>query len=228
MPRNVIISGGIFHDFAESSRALQATLEPLGVQSIIYTDVNQALADLEGNESRLLTVNALRWRMHGEKYDDYRAEWAFDLNVAGQEIIKRHMARGHALLAMHTASICFDGWPDWKHILGGAWEWGRSYHPPKSHVDVVVVGKDAIVADCPSFCVDDEVYAGLDTVAAISPLLASGDTHEIPGQPLLWKHNYGGGRVIYDALGHDATSILEPTHRRIIQQSAKWLLNVKS
>ena len=57
----------------------------------------------------------------------------------------------------------------------------------------------------------------------LRPLLSARATPESAAQPLLWAREHGRGRVVYDALGHSADSIRHPVHRRILQQSARWL-----
>ena len=59
-------------------------------------------------------------------------------------------------------------------------------------------------------------------------LVASGREVGLPegqmGNSEVGHMNLGAGRVVYDALGHTASSLQEPTHRRLLQQAALWLL----
>ena len=226
MYKNLILSGGIFHPFAESSRALADILEPLNVGSEIVTDIEQGLARLAQGHYDLLTVNALRWRMRAEKYAPYRRQWSFSLSAAGREALKRHLQLGRSLLGLHTASICFDDWPEWQHILGGAWQWDRSYHPPQGDIDISINGSDGIVAGAAPFTLCDEIYTDLSLQPDIEVLLVSAPHGQAPAQPLLWKHRYAAGKVIYDALGHDAASIANPAHAAILRRAVQWLLYV--
>jgi type 1 glutamine amidotransferase len=44
----------------------------------------------------------------------------------------------------------------------------------------------------------------------------------------LWARNFSNGRIVYDALGHDAKSINHPEHAKIIRRSANWAIgNIK-
>ena len=43
---HLILAGGIFHDFAESSEALATILAPLGIESRIEWDLEAGLAGL--------------------------------------------------------------------------------------------------------------------------------------------------------------------------------------
>ena len=223
MVRNLILSGGIFHEFHDTSAELWGLLAGHGVLSEVEEDIEAGLAMLAGGEFEMLTVNALRWQMQGEKYDPYREEWAMTLSSAGRAAIENHMTAGGALLGLHTASICFSDWPGWGEILGGAWQWGRSWHPPPSALSVVP-SDHSLVAGVAAFSVEDEVYTDLELQADIEPLWYSLDTPEHPSQPLLWLHEWKGGRVVYDALGHDAASLREPGHAEALGRAVDWML----
>ena len=66
---HLILAGGIFHDFAATSAALGTILAPLGIQSRIEWDLEAGLVSLAESPVDLLTINALRWEMIGDKYD---------------------------------------------------------------------------------------------------------------------------------------------------------------
>lgn len=216
------MSGGIFHPFEESSAELARQLEAVGVESEITEDIEAGLEALAGGCYGLLTVNALRWRMAGEKYDEYRERWRFDLSAHGRRAITDHVSAGGGLLGLHTASICFDGWQHWGEILGGIWVWGQSRHPEFGAVDVRVAGDHPIVHDVADFRVDDEIYHHLDLQPDVVPLLSA--QRDEGTQTLLWARSFGRGRVVYDALGHDAASIAHPQHVQILQRAALWAL----
>ncbi len=69
------------------------------------------------------------------------------------------------------------------------------------------------------FAFDDEVYGNLAMEGDVVPLM-----HARPAtggwQPMLWERQVGGGRVVYDALGHDAAALSHPVHRRIVARAA--------
>jgi type 1 glutamine amidotransferase len=222
MTRNLIISGGIYHPFDETSMALAALMDPLGVQSTISEDIEGALQNLDDYD--LVTMNCIRWRMiQNEKYVPFRDEWAMELSDAGRTALHDHVHKGGGLLGMHTASICFDTWPEWKDLLGVMWQWGRSHHPEISDI-TVDVAPDAhpIVAGIEGFELFDEIYHHLAPADAAPGLMfAEADEGR---QPLMWARDIGKGRVVYDSLGHDAASITHPTHQRILQRSVLWAL----
>lgn len=225
MPGNLILTGGHTHRFDVAAPALAALLSEHGVESKITDDIEAGLATLDETGADLLTVYALRWTMAiGDKYAPHRARWAFKLSAGGRLAIESHLARGGGLLALHTALICFDDWPPWKEILGGAWQWGRSSHPPYGEVEVKFDGVDhPLVQGLNAFRLRDEAYGDLGLNADVHPLMwvraAPGDW-----QPALWTHQAGRGRVAVDTLGHDAGAFAHAVHRRVVARAALWAL----
>ncbi len=221
--RNLLVTGGLAHDFPAISASLAAILEEAGITTTTTDDPEAAFASLPSDDVDLLTVNALRWRMEGvERYAAMREEWALSLSEAAREGVRAHLAAGRPLLAVHTASICFDDWPEWGEIVGAAWSWERSSHPPIGTVDIAVrTDAHPIVAGLGAFTVDDEVYGFLDEQPDLEPLASS--PHGGRDHPLLWARTVRGARVVYDAMGHDTRSYDHPTHRTILRRAGLWL-----
>lgn len=222
--RNLILSGGIGHPFADGAHALADLLREVGVASEITEDIEAGLAALAGGAFDLLTVYTLRWRMLvGEKYAPHREKWAFSLSPEGRLNLAGFVARGGGLLGLHTAAICFDDWPEWKNLLGGTWVWGRSAHLPLGPVRVSTTGASHFVTSgVETFALRDEVYGNLDLAPDVEPLLVASDA--AGSWPVLWARQVGAGRAVTDLLGHDRLTIEHAVHRRILTRSAQWLL----
>ncbi len=222
--QNLILVGGIFHDFHATAKALATVLAPMGIESRIEADLDTGIASLTDNPVDLLTINALRWEMIGEKYDPYRETEAYSPPIKTRMAIEAHLHAGGALLGLHTASICFSDWPEWGSLLGGRWVWGTSWHPQPETV-TVVPDKDNALADLPSFEVHDELYTDL-LLEPGAQVLAHGRCAAMPtSQPIVWSHRVGAGRVIYDALGHDSESLSHPAHAQLLRETVSWALD---
>jgi len=219
--RNVLLSGGLFHPFEKTSAEVAGLLAPLGIHTEVFGDVDAVIDALP--DADLFTVNALRWRMHGEKYGPYREEWAFSLPEAGRRVIQAFVSDGGGLLGLHTACLCFDDWPGWRTLLGGAWVWGTSHHPPPAAFRVRTTDAvHPITSGLGEFEIEDEVYSDLALEPDVTPLAVSSEA--TGGQPLAWARVVGRGRVFYDALGHDERSFGHATHRRLLRRAALWAL----
>lgn len=234
MQHAVIFTGGFAHPFEDSAPALAAVLEEDGFRARVSFDLEEILDWLRDEPDALLVVYALRWSMtQHEKYATARAQWALAMPEGARATIRGHVEEGGGLLGIHTASICFDDWLEWRDLLGGAWRWPRSWHPPLGPVRVRVEDGHELARGVGSFTLTDEVYSDLELVpglriaafaeaegAAVDP--SSGAERRTGWQPVLWTHRFGRGRVVCDLLGHDAASLRHPAHRQLLTRAARW------
>jgi len=225
MRTNLILVGGIFHDFNASAEALTELLAPLDITSRIDTDIEAGLASLARQPVDLLTINALRWEMLGDKYDPYRDTEALCLSADARAAICQHLAGGGALLGLHTASICFSDWPEWQTILGGRWEWGQSWHPAPERIQLTPTDC-TLMSGLKDFDVVDEMYSDLTVNSDADILLLGRSESSASDQPALWRHTYGNARVVYDALGHDRASLADPGHGEALRRAVSWALDL--
>ncbi|MFE3452790.1 ThuA domain-containing protein [Nonomuraea sp. NPDC059194] len=205
MARNLILSGGLFHDFDATSAALAEVLADVGVESEITDDIAGALG--EPSEYQLITVNALR-----------RQDKGFTLPAQARTTLLDHLEQGGGLLCMHAAAICFDDWQGWPRVLGGRWVRGTSHHPQLGWTTVRVLGGHPIVEGLRDFDLVDEIYSDLEVLPDVRPLASA------QGQPMLWARPVRRGRVVYDALGHDTRAYDNEVHRALLKRAALWLL----
>lgn len=224
--RAVVLSGGLTHDFPATTGCLGGLLEEAGLAVEVHDRADAAFAALPG--AALLVVNALRWTMTGPgtpaRYRDLADREGVRTSAATRAALSAHLAAGGGLLGLHTAAICFDDWPGWREALGAAWVWGRSSHPPLgSEVEVRPAADHPLVDGIAPFRIVDEVYGDLDLAPDVTGLLTAVQPGTPgPEHPLLWAREHGGGRIVYDALGHHPPSYAVPEHREIVRRAIRW------
>jgi hypothetical protein len=225
MVRNLVVSGGPLHDLDATTAALVALGDELGITSEVPLDPTEALDRLaDGTSWDLVTVNALLWRMPAPRHAHLRDAWFYRLAPAHGDALVRHVRAGGGLLACHNAPICFDGAAPWRSLLGAAWDWDRSGHPPLGPAWIRPTSAAAIhpiTCDISPFEVVDEIYSHLAWDADVDPLLVSDVDGE--AQPVLWSRRVGEGRVVVDLLGHHVASTNQPAHAEILRRSMRWL-----
>jgi len=224
----LVLTGGpdYAHDFVSLGTALQNLFESDGHQVTVVHHPDDAAALLPGSFDVLL-INALRWQMLHERYDQMRAEWGYSTPESTKQAITSFVQAGGGLVGNHTASICFDDWPEWGTVLGGAWNWGRSSHPPLGPVAAHVVPGSAashpVLAGVPATLeLVDEVYGDMDLQPATEVLMTARRTPDDREQPVVWVAQYGEGRVVYDGFGHDVTSVTQADHARLLRNAVRW------
>jgi hypothetical protein len=220
--RGVLLSGGPGHDFPALSSRLAELLAQVGVVTTITTDPEQVPSLIEGAD--LLVINALRWQMTVERYAPLRASLGYSPSPEFRSAVTEFVAKGGGLIGMHAASICFDDWLEWGHVLGARWDWDKSSHPTFGQNQIQVrPTSHAIVDGLPeTFDTSDEIYGFLELEPDVEPLFLG--SHSGAQHPLLWAREVGRGRVVHNALGHHLPSYEAPELQTVIRRSALWCL----
>jgi len=223
MARNLILSGGVAHDYRRTSPMLADVLREVGIKS----EIRESFDIVESGGLAafdMVTLNCVRWTCSQPQVSaEWREQWSFELSEATRSGLAEFFAQGKGLLALHCATICFDDWPEYRKILGAWWEWGRSGHAPSGeHVMQVRTGAHSVVADLEDFEIEDELYTSPRLTDSIDPLIEAEWEGEI--HPILWLREYGGARVCYNALGHGPEAFEHPANQTLLQRGARWVL----
>jgi hypothetical protein len=229
MSRVLVLAGGSphAHDFVATGAALTELCTDLGhtARSIDDPDAAAAILASPPDAPDALVVDGLWWRMLGEVYDPWRADHSYSTPPNTRDALSSFVRRGGGLLAVHTSPICFDDWPEWGDVVGGAWQWGVSSHPPAGPVRARVVAEHPVTAGLPcEIELVDEVYGDMSLRDDVEVLAVARRDPGDDEQPVVWTHRYGAGRVVFDGFGHDVASIHDPTHARLLAQALAWVL----
>jgi type 1 glutamine amidotransferase len=215
-PRAVVVSGSgryadPWHPFPETSARIADVLRGAGFEVEIDERVDARLA--APGDVELLVLNL------GNPGEDRDAE----TDAASRAGLLGYVAAGRPLLVSHVSSTSLPAVPEWEAILGGIWVRGTTFHPEYGPAHVEVVDhRHPITAGLADFDLDDERYTELRVSPAVHVLAR----HTLDGvaHPLVWTHEYGTARVVYDALGHDAASYDSHEHRELLARAARWLV----
>ena len=242
MARVLVASGGptYAHDHGATAVTITSLLTAAGYDVVTTTSHFRQLPDaLRADDPDVIVMHALWWRMLADRYADIRDEWAYESTPSVRKALTEFVQNGGGLVALHTATICFDDWPGWGEIVGGQWNWDRSFHPLLGPVRVevggvevggvevgsVVVGdgktEHEITAGLRAYETVDEVYAHLDLQPGIVPL-AYGVHPDGSRHPVLWARTFGSGRVAHFGLGHDSASLTNETTAEILRRCVTW------
>ena len=224
MSHVVVLAGGSphAHDFAATGAELAHLAVAAGHTVTCCGDPDDAARLVGGADA--LVFDGLWWRMLGDAYDPWRPQFGYSPGAATRAALAGFVRDGGGLLAVHTAPICFDDWPEWGAVVGGAWQWGHSAHPPPQPATIQVTREHPVVAGLPAeFVVSDEIYGDLAIDPGVDVLAVSRRDADDADQPVVWAHRYGSGRVVYDALGHDRDSLSHADHRQLLSQALAWV-----
>lgn len=224
--RAVVLTGGpdYAHNFSSTGSELVTIAEEAGFAPVLVDHPDAVIPLLtDAMATDVLVVNALRWRMLADRYDVWRDEWAYTTSPTLSAAIIDFVAGGGGLVGNHTAPICFDDWSEWGDVMGGAWDWERSAHPPLGPVSATIVVEHPVTVGVSSpMELDDEVYGDLSLRPGIDVLATARRQADDADQPVVWTHGFGRGRVAYCCFGHDRRSLQHVGVRRILRQAMMW------
>ena len=226
MSRIRVITGGpdFAHDFVGphgTGPALAAVLRDAGHQVDCTDDVESGFIGCDDVD--VVVVNALRWRMLADQYQQWRDQWAFSPSPQARRSIVDFVERGGGLVACHTAMICFDDWDQWGELLGGTWVWGTSSHPAPALVQLTITqATHPVMAGLTDVQLVDEVYGDVSMGHDITVLATARRHDDDADQPVVWTRHAGRGRVVVNGFGHDVASIGTPAHQQLLRQAVAW------
>jgi type 1 glutamine amidotransferase len=135
---------------------------------------------------------------------------------------------GKGFFVQHLASASFGKWEEFGKLCGRHWVMGTSGHGPRSVFEAKVTDKEhPITKGLENFPIDDELYAKLQGNEPIKVLVEADSDWSKKTEPLVFVREYGEGRVVQNAFGHDKKAILTPSVAKIIARGAEWAASGK-
>ena len=153
------------------------------------------------------------------------SEW---FTGARRDALQGFLKAGKGVVALHAAADSHYNWGWYGQMIGGYFD----HHPkgtPKGVVTVVDAKNPATAKLPKTLQRNDEWYYYKDFDPTVHVLVTIdpatiGDTGEadVNPNPLVWCHNFGGGRVFYSALGHSDESWSEPYMIKLLTGALAW------
>jgi type 1 glutamine amidotransferase len=140
------------------------------------------------------------------------SEWFVD---SRRDALQGFLKDGKGVIGLHAAADSHYNWPWYGQMIGAYFE----RHPkgtPKATVTVVDARHPATAKLPKTLERNDEWYYYKDfnptmrVLVTVDPASIGAGEPDVKSNPLVWCHNFGGGRVFYSALGHTPESYREP------------------
>ncbi len=146
-----------------------------------------------------------------------------ELPAQAQENLLNYVKSGKGFFVQHLASASFPQWTEFGKLCGRHWVMGTSGHGPRSVFQSKIADKQhPITAGLSDFEVDDELYAKLQGNEKIQVLVTADSDWSKVTEPLVFVQNYGKGRVVHNAYGHDRKALMTPNVQKIIVRGTEW------
>lgn len=146
-----------------------------------------------------------------------------ELPAGAQENLLNFVKGGKGFFVQHLASASFPTWEEFGNLCGRKWVMKTSGHGPRSVFESKIVDKEhPITKGLSDFTTDDELYAKLQGTGDIHVLVTADSDWSNATEPLVFVKNYGQGRVVHNAYGHDRKALMTPNVQKIIARGAEW------
>ena len=140
-----------------------------------------------------------------------------------QQNLLNFVKNGKGFFVQHLASASFPKWDEFGKLCGRKWVMGSSGHGPRSVFEAKVVDKEhPITTGLADFKTDDELYAKLQGAGDIHVLVQADSDWSKKTEPLVFTLNYGKGRTVFNAFGHDRKALMTPSVQKIIARGVEW------
>ncbi|MCL5279719.1 MAG: ThuA domain-containing protein [Planctomycetes bacterium] len=146
-----------------------------------------------------------------------------ELPAQAQENLLNYVKSGKGFFVQHLATASFPKWDEFGKLCGRKWVMGTSGHGPRSVFESQIVDKEhPITKGLTNFTTDDELYAKLQGNEDIHVLIQADSPWSKKTEPLIFVKNYGLGRVVHNAYGHDRKALMTPSVQKIILRGTEW------
>ena len=194
----------------ESIPAAVASIKSLGEKAGYVTDTSEDPAVFTAENLAKYKALVLVSTSTDPKNPD--SEW---FTGARREALQGFLKGGKGVIGLHAAADSHYNWGWYGQMIGGYFE----RHPkgtPKGTVTVVDAKHPATAKLPKTLERNDEWYYYKDfdptmrVLITIDPKSIGEGEADVNPNPLVWCHDFGGGRVFYSALGHTNESWSEP------------------
>jgi type 1 glutamine amidotransferase len=145
------------------------------------------------------------------------------LSKAGQENLVNFVKQGKGFYVQHLASASYVEWEEFGKLCGRHWVMGTSGHGPRSVFACQIADPEhPITKGLQDFNIFDELYAKLQGNQEIQVLVKADSDWSNQTEPIVFVRNYGQGRSVHNALGHDFKAIQDKTNRILIARGVEW------
>ena len=145
------------------------------------------------------------------------------------EAVKDFVSSGRGFYSLHNNSHVSLSSKSYREVMGGAY----IGHPPLRPFKVTVVSKDhPITQGVRDFMVNDEQHFVVYDKNPKNIILLAGNidglTYEDHGSQSIsgWAHEYGKGRVVFTAVGHNIHAMWQPEYFKLQKNAVRWLLRM--
>ncbi|OHB64582.1 MAG: hypothetical protein A2Y77_12850 [Planctomycetes bacterium RBG_13_62_9] len=179
--------------------------------------------DVKVSEDPLILESATALNKYDAIVFTIYAQKQGELPGQAQENLLNYVKSGKGFFVQHLATASFPKWEEFGKLCGRKWVMGTSGHGPRGDFTSKIVDKEhPITKGLTDFTTNDELYAKLQGNEDIHVLVQADSDWSKKTEPLIFVKNYGQGRVVHNAYGHDRKALMTPSVQKIIIRGTEW------
>lgn len=148
------------------------------------------------------------------------------LNVEQEKATEAWLRQRRGFIGIHSAADTEYDWPFYSQLLGAQFKSHPHIQPARVKVEA---GQDPCMAHLPAvwertdewYCFRANPRKSVKVLASLDPDSYSGNTMGAD-HPIVWKHEFGGARSFYTAMGHTQETYREPLFKEKIRRAVVW------
>lgn len=146
-----------------------------------------------------------------------------DPGEEARENLRKFVSDGKGLVLVHFACGAFQGWPEFRKIVGRTYDPKLRPHDARGPFKVEITDADhPITKGMKSFDTDDELYTCLAGDEKITVLATAKSKVDQKDYPMAFVLNYGKGRVLHCVLGHDVKALSFDGVKALYTRGTAW------
>ncbi|MGI6271457.1 MAG: ThuA domain-containing protein [Anaerohalosphaeraceae bacterium] len=146
-----------------------------------------------------------------------------DPGEAARANLKAFVEGGKGLVLVHFACGAFQDWPEFRNLVGRAYDPKLRPHDPFGKYTVNIVDPDhPITRGMKDFETTDELYTCLAGDRKVRMLATAKSVVDGKDYPMAFVLRYGKGCVFHSPLGHDAAALANPPVAQLFRRAAAW------
>ncbi|HUS57933.1 MAG TPA: ThuA domain-containing protein [Planctomycetota bacterium] len=203
MTKVLLVTGGGWHNFDECSRILADLLKNTGKAEVTVTQDRKILGSPELKSYDQVVMYTQGGKLTGKE----------------EQGITSFVKGGKGFLGIHCAADSFVENPKYIEMVGGKF----IDHGPCQEFGVNVANKEHdLTRRFGNFRITDELYV-LDEVQGDNKNVLLSSFWKGKMLPMAYTKDYGKGKVVYLALGHDRRAFTNPEFQKLCLRSINWL-----
>ena len=213
--RMLILSGKNNHEWQKTTPYLAQMYAGSGLFDVEITEVPETL-----NNQNLVDFDVIvsNW----SSFPDKTYRWP----AAAENALIDFIRRGGGLVTLHAATTAFYEWPEFKKLTTGAWIEPTS-HGKKCAANISIKNSEhPITSGMSDFTSFDELWMNAELNPGFKILATAVNENTVQagleGQPVISVMEYGKGRIVHNALGHEVRNMRNSGFQTLMLRGTEW------